>query len=322
VSPVRPDLSVVVVTHNDQRLALSTLRCARACTGPLRTEWLVVDSGSTDGTPDAIEREWGDVRVLRLANVGFAAGNNAALPHAHGRYVLLLNPDVEIAAGTLHELVAALDGRPEVGAASVVQQAADGSLQPSIRRFPSPMRQLGEAVFAAHWPVLRHLQECERSPSAYDVEASAEWLVGAFLMVRREALSEIGPMDERFFLYSEEKDLCYRLRQAGWDVRHLPLMRVTHHTGRHSRADLAAQLSYAKLLFAQKHFRRPRSLAVRAALCLGHAIRLALFAPAAVVVPRLRARTASERAALAVAVGLAPPPFAGSSRPPALTSSQ
>lgn len=310
-----PDLSVLVVTHNDQALALTTLRSARASAGAIRTEWLVADSGSADGTPEAIESAWPDVRVIRLPNVGFAAGNNAILGLARGRYVLLLNPDVDIAGGTLAELVAAMDARPDTGAASVVQQAADGALQPSIRRFPSPLRQLGEAVFVARWPILRHLQECEDDPSVYAREHSAEWLVGAFLIVRREALNDVGPMDERFFLYSEEKDWCYRLRQAGWDVRHMPVMRVTHHTGRHCRPDLAAQLSYAKLLFAQKHFRRSRVLAIRGALILGHAIRFALFTPAAVVTPRLRARAAAERAALGLLLGVVPPPFGRAPQP-------
>ena len=309
MTAVPPDLSVLVVTHGDLELALGTLRSARAATGPIEVEWLVGDSGSTDGTPDAIERTWPDMQVLRLPNVGFAAANNAVLERARGRYVLLLNPDVEIADGTFAELVAALDDRPAVGAASVVQQAADGTLQPSIRRFPSPLRQLGEALFAERWPVLRGVQECERDLSTYERERSADWLVGAFLVVRREALDDVGPLDDRFFLYSEEKDWCYRLRQAGWDVRHMPVMRIIHHTGRHARADLAAQLSYAKLLFAQKHFSRSTVLAMRAALGLRHAIRLALLAPAALLLPRLRPRSVAERSALAVTLGVAPPPF-------------
>ena len=97
----RPDLSVIVVTHNGREMALRTLRSALAAAGPLPIEWLVVDAGSADGTPDAIERELAQVQVLRRENRGFAASNNVALTRAKGRYVLLLNPDVEIRSGTL-----------------------------------------------------------------------------------------------------------------------------------------------------------------------------------------------------------------------------
>ena len=106
--PGRPDLSVIVVTHQGRDLALHVLRTTRAATGPIEVEWLVVDSGSSDGTPDAIERELPEVTVMRRPNIGFAAGNNVALRAARGRYLLLLNPDLEIVEGTLAQLVAQL----------------------------------------------------------------------------------------------------------------------------------------------------------------------------------------------------------------------
>ena len=250
----RPDLSVVVVTHNGREMALRTLRSAQAASGAVRAEWLVVDAGSSDGTPEAIEREIPGARVFRRDNRGFAASNNVALGLARGRYVLLLNPDVEVRHGTLAELVAEMDARPELGLASVVQRGSDGELQPSIRRFPSPLRSLGEALFAAYWPVLRGFQELETRPARYSHEGEAEWLVGAFLIARREAAEAVGGLDDRFFLYSEEIDWCYRFWQTGWPVAHLPVMTITHHAGKRSRGDLMAQLSHSRLLFAAKHY--------------------------------------------------------------------
>ncbi len=303
------DLSVIVVTHGGRELALATLRSARAAAGGLAVEWLVVDSGSPDDTPDAIAAAFPDVRLFRRANVGFAAANNVGLAEARGRYVLLLNPDVEIAGGTLTQLLRALDARPHVGLASVVQRGADGALQPSIRRFPSPARDLGEALFAARWPVLRTLQELELRPGRYAVEGPADWLVGAFLCARREAVRDVGPLDERFFLYSEEIDWCWRFWAAGWPVEHLPVMTVTHHAGRRSRGDLMAQLSHSRMLFAAKHFGRGRRAGIRAALALGHVLRVAAFAPVALVRPGARDRVRAERAGLAVLLGLAGPPL-------------
>lgn len=305
----RPDLSVIVVTHNGREMALRTLRSAIAGAGGIEVEWLVVDAGSTDGTPEAIEREFDGVRVFRRDNRGFAASNNVGLGAGRGRYFLLLNPDVEIRSGSLGELVAAMDARPTLGLASVLQVAPDGSLQHSIRRFPSPLRSLGEALFAARWRVLRTAQELETRSALYTREGHADWLVGAFLIARREAVQAVGPMDERFFLYSEEIDWCYRFWLAGWPVAHLPTMAVTHHLGGRSRGDLMAQLSHSRLLFAAKHYGGLRSAGIRAGIALGHMARIALHGPISLAEPERRERVAAERYGLRVSLGLSRPPL-------------
>ena len=305
----RPDLSVIMVTHNHADLALATLRSARAATGPLSVQWLVVDSGSTDGTADAIAAEAPDVTLLRCANIGFAAGNNRGLALARGRYVLLLNPDVEIIRGRLSELVEELDRRPDVGIASVVLRDPDHSLQYSIRRYPSPLLALGEALATPRWSPVRSWREEEVRPRRYAATRSVDWLVGAFLIARATAIDDVGWLDGRFFLYSEEIDWCYRFRQAGWDVRHMPLMDVIHHTASiASRPDLSAQLSYAKVQFAEKHYGPLSTGAIRAALALRHAMRAA-GASLLRRRPEWRTRGHAERHAFRVVVGTADPPF-------------
>jgi GT2 family glycosyltransferase len=320
VSSARPDLSFVIVTHNGREMALSTLRSARAALGGLRAQWVVADSASGDGTPEAIECEFDDVEVLRVPNRGFAAANNAGIASARGRYVLLLNPDVEVLEGDFAALVAALDSRPDVGIASVVQRGADGELQFSMRRFPSPARDLGESLFAARWPFFRSMQELDLDAERYRRETSADWVVGAFLCVRAEAVASIGPMDERFFLYSEEIDWCLRAHRRGWDVRHLPLMSVTHHAGRRDRGDLMAQLAHSRALFAAKHHDRAGELGIRAALALGHLLRIALRTPAALVASGARQRVAAEAGALRVLLGLGQPPLRAEPAAPAASA--
>ena len=307
----RPDLSVIVVTHNGLELAVKTLRCARAATGSISAEWLVVDSGSTDGTPEALLARWPDLRLERRGNIGFAAANNVALSEARGRYVLLLNPDVEIERGTLAELVAELDARPRVGAASVVQLMPDGRPQPSARHFSSPGRELATALFIPRLPGARRLAEDVALPQGGLSDRSVDWVVGAFLIARREAVAQVGALDERFFLYSEEEDWCRRIRAAGWDVRHLPTLRVVHHGGVYATPALEAQLTYSKLLLARKHFRPGRRAAHRLALVLRHGLRLVLRAPAAPFSSSARGRVRKEAAALRVAVGAAGAPFPG-----------
>lgn len=306
-----PDLSVVVVTHGGRELALATLASAAAATGDIEAEWIVVDNDSPDGTADAIRAAHPEALVIDSANHGFAAGNNVGLQRARGRYVLLLNPDVEIVRGTLAGLVAAMDGRPWVGLASVVQRGPDGSLQPSIRRFPTVLRDLGESLFAARWPVLRGCQEPETRTQVYTREAKVDWVVGAFLLARAEAVRDVGPMDDGYFLYSEEVDWCYRFARAGWEVRHLPLMTITHYAGRRDRGDLMAQLAYSRRRFAAKHYGRGRAWGIRGALALGHVLRIAALGPAAVRDREARVRMANELRALAVQVGAARPPVLG-----------
>jgi N-acetylglucosaminyl-diphospho-decaprenol L-rhamnosyltransferase len=305
----RPDLSVIVVTHNGRAQALATLESAIAARGWLDAEWLVVDAGSSDGTPDAIARRFPEVRVFRRANRGFAASNNVALREARGRYVLLMNPDVEIRHGSLAELVAAMDARPEVGLASVVQTDTAGRPLPSIRRFPSPSRSFGEALFAAHWPLGRGLQQPVLAPSRYLRAGAADWLVGAFLVARREAVEAVGPLDERFFLYSEETDWCLRFWQQGWRVEHLPKLEVVHHCGGGSDGALKPQLTHSRLLFSRKHHRRVETAAIRVALVLGHALRVCLHAPLGLLSRRHRERACNELAGLEVALGITAPPL-------------
>jgi GT2 family glycosyltransferase len=306
---VNPDVSIVVVTHEGRERALATFHSMRAALGDVEAEWLVVDSGSTDGTPDAIEAAFPDLRVTRAPNVGFAAANNMAIPAARGRYVLLLNPDIEVVDGTLAELVGALDARPDVGAASVVQLWPNGRLQHTIRRFPSPARQLGEALLLTRVPGLRGLSEEVRDEALYEREVSADWLVGSFLLVRAAAVADAGLLDERFFLFSEETDWCRRLRAAGWDIRHLPLARMVHHTGRMIRPDLYAQNSHSKLLYGQKHFGPLGRFCFRLALAVRHLLRVCVLLPVALVHPVKRGRLRAEWRALGVVLGFSAPPL-------------
>jgi GT2 family glycosyltransferase len=299
----RPDLSVVVVIHNGRDLALATLESAMASVGDLAVEWVIVDSGSTDDTPQAIERRWPEIEVMRLPNVGFAAANNAGFAAARGRYLLALNPDTVVRWGRFRALVDALDARPSVGAASVIQEESDGSFQ-SMRRDPSVARALSEALLLRKLPGCRRWQERELDQAAYAEERAADWLVGAVLALRREALAEVGGFDERFFMYSEEADLCRRIRAAGWEVRHLPVMRILHYGGA-PNPRLAAQSSFSRLEYATKHMGPVRARMYRAVLALHHLVRLAGVA----LRPAQRARRAGELRALLVVLGLARPPF-------------
>jgi len=309
----RVDLSVIVVSHNDAHWLPPCLTSVYARTGDLDVGVVVVDSGSTDDTQRVVARELPQARVVVTENRGFAAANNRGLEVADAEWTLFLNPDTEIVAGSLGELVSVLRNRPTVGMAAVRQITGDGELFPTIRRSPNALRSLMEALgserapFRASW-----LGERELDRSLYEVEMSCDWTTGAFMLVRREAIESVGYMDERFFLYCEETDYCLRIRQAGWDIRHFPQLTVVHHANKAGwNARLAAQAAIARRQYMKKHFSPAHRFVGTIALGLGYALRATVPDGAA---EADYGRRAAARTALGALVGRIPPPFG---RPPA-----
>jgi GT2 family glycosyltransferase len=240
------------------------------------------------------------VRVVKSPNRGFAYGNNRGVEETNARYVLLLNPDTEIVDGTLAGLVDMLDARPRVGLVGVRQMAPDGTLSPTIFRFPNAARALGEALFSERWP-LHPGWAGERvlDWDAYRREGECDWPLGSFMLVRREALVSAGLLDERFFLSCEEPDLCRRIEQAGWQIRHLPQMTIVHHQ-RGWKPQMFAQDAYARRQYAQKHFGGVHRRVYLATLGLRHLIR-------AVAHPSSTRREGARRALRTLSEGSEPP---------------
>ncbi len=242
------DLSVVVVSWNVRELLL---RCLASVQEGLRDglsgEVFVVDNASSDGSAAAVADAFPGVQVIaNRENVGFVRANNQAIPRCRGRHILLLNPDTEVRPGALRQLVATLDADPGLGAVGPRLLNVDGSLQPSRRRFPTLATALLESTvlqrLCGRSAVVRRFYVADRSD---DEEQDVDWLVGACLLVRRSALEQVGLLDERFYMYSEELDLCRRLRVAGWRVRYLPTAEVVHHEAKSSeQAPLARHLHF------------------------------------------------------------------------------
>lgn len=269
---------MIVVSANDARWLEGCLSSVFAHAGPLELEVFVVDNACTDGTSELVRTRFPQVRVIDSPNLGFAYGNNRALERTDARYALLLNPDTAILDGTLAGLVDALDAQPDVGVAGVRQLDPQGALLPTIRRFPNAGRALGEALGSERWP-LRPAWAGEQvlDPAAYAREGECDWVVGSFLLARREALLAAGLLDERFFLYCEEPDLCLRVTRAGWRVRHLPQLTIRHHAGKGGvRPRMLAQETFARRQYARKHFARGHRELYLGALGVRHALRAAL----------------------------------------------
>ena len=191
------------------------------------------------------------------------------------RYVLFLNPDTEIVEGTFERLVDAMDARPNVGLIGVRQVDGEGRLDTTIRRFPNAVRALGEALSAERLPGRpRWLGERELDTDMYDREIECDWTSGSFMLARREAIESAGFFDERFFMYSDETDLCRRVKTAGWEVRHLPSMTIVHHAGKAGiKPSIESLSAYTRVAYARKHFSPAHRALYSLAVFLRHLLR-------------------------------------------------
>jgi GT2 family glycosyltransferase len=307
IQPESPDLSIIIVSTNEAHWLDNCLSTVFEHAGSASLDVIVVDNSSTDGTRELVETRFPQARVVTSANRGFAHGNNRGLETSAARYVLFLNPDTQIVEGTFGELVDTLDRRPEIGLIGVKQLCTDGELYPTIRRFPSAARALGDALRSERWPV-RPSWAGERvlDPAAYEQEFECDWTSGSFMFARREALQSAGFLDERFFIYSEEPDLCLRIKRDGWKVLHLPTMSIIHHAGKGGiRPRMIAQDAYVRRQYARKHFSGPYGALYLSAVAMRHVVR---------AVPhgsdeRAMARREAARLALRTLAGRADPPF-------------
>ena len=269
------DLSIVIVSTNEAHWLDACLTTVYAHAGTASLDVVVVDNESSDGTGDLVAERFPQARVVHCPNRGFPHGNNRALMTPMARYVLFLNPVTEIVDGDFGALVEMLDERPEIGLLGVKQLTGDGELFPTMRRFPNAARAFGEAFASERWPVRPSFAgERELRLERYEHEVECDWTVGAYMLARREALFGAGFMDERFFLYSDEPDLCLRIRRAGWRIVHSPTMTIIHHAGKAGvKPRLVAQEVLARRLYAEKHFAAPHRALYVSALAARHALR-------------------------------------------------
>jgi N-acetylglucosaminyl-diphospho-decaprenol L-rhamnosyltransferase len=244
----RSRVSAVVVTLNALPWVQRALESVRGC------ETVVVDHGSTDGTPDLVRTRFPEAELVEQGNRGLGAGWNTGIERTVGEYVLLLNADAWLVGDALDRLVAFADSRVDAAYVGPRLRNPDGSLQRSVRAFPTVWRLATEYLF------LRKLAPRSRALNAFyaggfdhDEVREADWLMGACMLVRRAAVDEVGGLDERFFLFSEETDWCYRFREAGWSVVYFPGAECVHVGGAAHGGRLFREQVRSHLLFLEKH---------------------------------------------------------------------
>ena len=282
------DLGIVIVNWNTRDLLRDCLRSVAASQGDFTCRVVVVDNASPDGSADMVRAGFPDVTLIASAeNEGFARANNRglrALGFAPGcadedapRYALALNPDTVLPPGALGEMLAYMDADATIGVAGPKLVLPDGSLDLACRRsFPTPEISFYRMVGLSRlFPRSRRFGRYNLTYLDPDVETEVDSVVGAFMLVRRAAIQQVGLFDETFFMYGEDLDWAFRIKQAGWKVRYNPRVAVTHVKRAASRQSRRAQREFyrAMLLFYRKHYRRTTPWWLHSLILLGLALK-------------------------------------------------
>ena len=243
-------LSIVIVNYNVRAYLEECLQSVRKALEGIEGEVWVVDNNSQDDSVETLRRDYPWVRlVANTENMGFARANNLAIRQSQSDYVLLLNPDTVVEEPTLRGVLDFMDAHPEAGGAGVMMHNADGTLAPESRRgLPTP--------WVAGLKMLGFTKRYYMSHLPWDQPGRIDVISGAFCMLRRKALDQVGLFDEDFFMYGEDIDLSYRLLKGGWQNWYLPFS-ITHYKGKSTqKTDYRyVHIFYqAMLIFFRKHY--------------------------------------------------------------------
>lgn len=232
-----PALSVIIVSFNTRALLHECLLTLFKFEQNLTMEVIVIDNASKDGSQEMVKQEFPNVRLIESTiNLGFAAASNLGFRLSNGRYIVMLNSDAFIHAGTLKNAFKYMEKNPLIGLAGCRQIGRDGSWQPSARMFPSLLNDfLQLSGLAARYPHSRFFGRADATWAKPETSRACDWTPGAFAIARREVLEKVKYFDERFFLYYEEVDLCKRIKDQGYEVWYWGDVMVTHLGGESSK---------------------------------------------------------------------------------------
>ena len=224
------DVSIVIVSFNTRDVTRQCLEDVRKHAGAVRHEVLVVDNASADRSADMVAAEFPEVHLIRSDdNRGFAGGNNPAMKIARGRYILLLNSDAFLSGGALEKTLQYLDDHPSIGVLGCKLTYPDGTMQASARMLPGPLNKILHITgLAARFPGSKFFGRVDYTWWDHSEPRTVGWVVGAYFLIRRETMEDIGVLDEQYFLYFEEIDYCLTARRAGWEVVFYPHAEIVH----------------------------------------------------------------------------------------------
>ncbi|NOU66257.1 glycosyltransferase [Paenibacillus sp. LMG 31461] len=256
------DLSIIIVNYKTKDLTLACIESVFSSTTSYKYEIILIDNASNDGTIQSLNEQYPQVVTIgNTENVGFSKANNQGIRISKGRYVLLLNSDTIVQLDTLDVMLQFMDENPIVGASGCKIVLPDGSLDKACKRgFPTPSASFYYAFgFAKLFPEIHRFNQYQLGYLDADQQYPIDSLVGAFMLVRRETIEHVGMLDEEFFMYGEDIDWCYRIKEAGWVNYYYPRTQIVHHKGASSRRKpykIIYEFHRAMYLFHKKHYMR------------------------------------------------------------------
>lgn len=276
------DASIAIVSWNTKDLLDQCLHSINETRVGFSFDTIVVDNASADGSADMVASKYPNVNLLRnRINVGFAAGCNLAYKHSNSRYFILLNSDTIVLDNALGKLVKFMDTHPDAGVAGCKLLNRDGSLQRSCSCYPGVLTELFDALFLSKlFPNSRLFSRYSMSFWDFNETREVDFAGGSCLIIRREAIEQVGLLDEGYFMYTEEADWCYRFWLEGWKIFYYPDAKIIHLGGQSSKKygnDILVHLYSSKNRFIKKHKGVLLSAVHRGIVSLGALIRIPIF---------------------------------------------
>ncbi|EYE87925.1 glycosyl transferase family 2 [Fervidicella metallireducens AeB] len=279
------EISIIIVNYKTKDLTKQTIKSVMDTTHNVQYEIILVDNASGDGSLEAIMEEYNDIAfIANTENVGFSKANNKAIKKSRGKYILLLNSDTKILDGCIEKCFKYMEEHEEIGALGPKIYLMNGELDHACKRgFPTPSASLCymlklDRIFAGKKKFGKYKMSYLPDDEINEVDS----LTGAFMMVRKDVIEKVGMLDENFFMYGEDLDWCYRIKEAGYKVVYYPEAQMIHYKGQSSkkkRLKTIYEFHRAMYLFYNKHYYKKYSFVVTLLVYMGISIKLiiALF---------------------------------------------
>ncbi len=269
------ELSIIIVNYNTKKLIKKALDSIYKYNYKFEYEVIVVDNASSDGSRKMIEDNYNQVILIENEeNLGFATASNIGIRRAKGRYILLLNSDTVVYDQTFKKMIAYMENNPGVGAAGCKVILPNGKLDRACKRsFPTPANALFNILkLDRRFPGNKRFGSYNLSYLDKNKTHEVDSLVGAFMMVRREVLEEVGLLDQDFFMYGEDLDWCYRIKKAGWKIVYYHEAKIMHVKGGSNKQKsnkIIFEFYRSMLLFYNKHYKHKYSLLTKNIVYVG-----------------------------------------------------
>jgi GT2 family glycosyltransferase len=276
------DVSIIIVNYNTPKLTAEAIDSILSSQTKYSYEIIVIDNHSSDHSVQLIKERFPEVKlIVNEENVGFAKANNQGINLSKGRYILLLNSDTIVKEDTIEKMIEFMDKNRRIGASGCKVLLPNGKLDRACHRgFPTPMASFYYLVgLSKLFPKSPRFNQYHLGYMNLDEPHPIDCLVGAFMLVRREVIEQVGLLDEDFFMYGEDIDWCYRIKQAGWEIYYCPFTSIIHYKGASSKKKpfkIVYEFHRAMFLFHKKHYSEKYSFVINSLVYIGIATKFML----------------------------------------------